>query len=80
LKLISNSFKISKDLIEKAVILRYSHQYTNNTELNSEIMNDRLVEYAKLLAEQGCFLTAYNYIKDKNDVSLIQFSDYLEPL
>ncbi len=31
-------------------------------------LNSKLVEYAKLLADQGCFLNAYNYIKDSNDV------------
>jgi hypothetical protein len=30
----------------------------------------KLIEYAKLLADQGCFLNAFNYLKDLNDVKL----------
>ena len=48
-------------------MLRYSIKSLNNQNLT--LLNEKLIEYAKLLAEQGCFITAFNYLKDRNDVS-----------
>ena len=40
-------------------------------------LNSKLVKYAKLLADQGCFLNAYNYISDSNDHSILLMKDRL---
>jgi hypothetical protein len=47
-------------------MLRYSIKTVQNQNLT--LLNQKLIEYAKLLAEQGCFITAFNYLKDRNDV------------
>ncbi len=56
--------------------LKYSFQIANkNAKAQSAKMsskfNLKLAEYAKLLADQGCLLNAYNYINDLDDVNLI---------
>jgi hypothetical protein len=66
---------IIKDLIEKLMALKYSMQTdgAKNQQKYSQStfnkVNTKLAEYAKLLADQGCFLNAYSYINDLNDVS-----------
>lgn len=54
------------------MILQYSIQnvhreYRQANAKNS--LNKILAQYSKLLAEQGCYLSALNYIKDSTDVS-----------
>ena len=31
-------------------------------------LNSKIAKYAKLLTDQGCFLSAYSYINDSTDV------------
>jgi hypothetical protein len=51
------------------MISQYSIQHIHREQIkNSNSINKILVQYSKLLAEQGCFLTALNYIKETNDV------------
>ena len=63
-----------QDLVEKIMTLKYCFQNVH-PELNNELLqsmtklNSKLVEYAKLLADQGCFINAYSYLNDSNDVS-----------
>jgi protein transport protein SEC31 len=59
-----------QDLIEKVMVLRYSFPRQQNNERSFQKLNAKLIQYAKLLADQGCFLNAYNYIKDSNDESI----------
>ena len=62
------------------MILRYSLQNTHS-EATRKIdqtqsyvkLNRKLIEYAKLLADQGCFLNALSYVNDSNDVSSPEF-------
>lgn len=44
------------------------HSEINYTD-SMENINSKLMEYAKLLTDQGSFLNAYSYINDSNDVS-----------
>ena len=53
--------------------LKYSlqHVHSEGAKSNAESfskLNSNLAQYAKLLADQGCFLNAYSYINDSNDV------------
>ena len=58
-----------KDLIEKVMILQYSIKNIHREKVEeSSMFNKVLSQYSQLLAEQGCFLTALNYIKDSHDV------------
>jgi hypothetical protein len=67
-------FSYKKDLIEKITILQYSIRNIHGEKIEeSNSFNRILSQYSKLLAEQGCFLTALNYIKDSNDVIIIYF-------
>jgi hypothetical protein len=64
-----------QDLIEKIMILKCSLSGDKNKSF--EKLNKNLVKYAKLLADQGCFLNAYSYINDSNDSSLLVMKDRL---
>jgi hypothetical protein len=67
-------FSYKKDLIEKITILQYSIRNIHGEKIEeSNSFNRILSQYSKLLAEQGCFLTALNYIKDSHDVIIIYF-------
>lgn len=63
-----------QDLIEKAMILR-AQLLMQQRQVSLARLNNRLIEYAKLLADQGCFLNAYTYLKDSNDASLSLIKD-----
>lgn len=63
-----------QDLIEKAMILR-AQLLMQQRQVSLSRLNNRLIEYAKLLADQGCFLNAYTYLKDSNDASLSLIKD-----
>ena len=63
-----------QDLIEKAMILR-SQLSMQQRPVSLTKLNTRLIEYARLLADQGCFLNAYTYLKDSNDASLSLIKD-----
>jgi protein transport protein SEC31 len=71
-----------QDLIEKCMVLRYSYQNVHQ-DLSKKLeklhshskLNSKLVKYAKLLADQGSFLTAYSYVNDSNDSELIVMKD-----
>lgn len=73
-----------QDLIEKVMILRFNlmnyQQQSKTKQLPNHSMaklNSKLIEYAKLLADQGCFLNAYTYLKDSNEQSLLLIKDRL---
>jgi hypothetical protein len=66
------------------MVLRYSFQnyHPELTKRNDQMqsfakLNTKLVQYAKLLADQGCFLNAYSYINDSNDSSILVMKDRL---
>ena len=66
------------------MVLRYSFQnhHPELTRRNDQMqsfakLNTKLVQYAKLLADQGCFLNAYSYINDSNDSSVLVMKDRL---
>ena len=63
-----------QDLIEKIMILRCA---LSDKSQSFEKLNTNLVKYAKLLADQGCFLNAYSYINDSSDNSLLIMKDRL---
>ena len=65
-----------QDLIEKIMILKCGLR-DNDKNKSFEKLNSNLVKYAKLLADQGCFLNAYSYINDSNDSSLLLMKDRL---
>ena len=64
-------------MIEKVMILKFCF-HNVHPDLSKKLdqsqslhkLNSKLVKYAKLLADQGCFVNAYNYINDSNDVSV----------
>lgn len=64
-----------QDLIEKSMILRSQIVGQQRQNVSIAKLNARLVDYAKLLADQGCFLNAYNYLKDSTDQSLSLIKD-----
>jgi protein transport protein SEC31 len=71
-----------QDLIEKCMVLRYSYHNVHQ-DLSRKLeklhphskLNSKLVKYAKLLADQGSFLTAYSYVNDSSDTDLIVMKD-----
>ena len=66
------------DLIEKVMILRYSLASTKQQQTADHTkLYAKLIEYAKLLADQGCFLNAYTYLNDLNDHSILVMKDRL---
>ena len=77
-----------QDLVEKVMVLRQSREHmacaaaaaaSNSDHGGVSKLNAKLVQYAKLLADQGCFISAYNYINDSNDVTTTCF-ELCEPL
>ena len=73
---LASSSSSLQDLIEKIMLLKCSLGETSRSK-SFERLNSKLVEYAKLLADQGCFLNAYSYINDSNDSSLLVMKDRL---
>ena len=71
-----NSSSSLQDLIEKIMILKCGLRDGDKSR-SFEKLNTNLVKYAKLLADQGCFLNAYSYINDSNDSSLLLMKDRL---
>ena len=70
----SDSSTSLQDLIEKIMILKCT---LNDRTKSFDKLNAKLVKYAKLLADQGCFLNAYSYINDSNDSSILVMKDRL---
>lgn len=64
-----------QDLIEKAMILRAQLKSQQQRAVSMSKLNARLIQYARLLADQGCFLNAYVYLQDSNDPSLLLIKD-----
>ncbi|CAF0785032.1 unnamed protein product [Brachionus calyciflorus] len=70
-----------QDLVEKVMILKfcfknYHPELANKLDQNPKL-NSKLVKYAKLLADQGCFLNAYNYLGESSDQPVMLMKDRL---
>lgn len=71
-----------QDLVEKIMVLKYCFK-NYHPEISAQLdrsqslhkLNSKLVKYAKLLADQGCFLNAYSYLNDSNDSSILEMKD-----
>lgn len=78
----ANTSESLQDLVEKIMVLKYCFK-NYHPEISANVnhsqslhkLNSQLVKYAKLLADQGCFLNAYNYLNDSNDNSILEMKD-----
>lgn len=78
----ANTSESLQDLVEKIMVLKYCFK-NYHPEISAHLnhsqslhkLNSQLVKYAKLLADQGCFLNAYSYLNDSTDSSILEMKD-----
>jgi len=55
--------------MEKIMKIKYCHQKLSSSNKSFTKLNSKMVQYAKLLADQGSFVSAYNYLTNDETVS-----------
>ncbi|XP_035389249.1 protein transport protein Sec31A isoform X2 [Electrophorus electricus] len=63
-----------EDLVEKVMVLQKSVERLRSSEVTvkSSVLEDKLIQYARVLASQGSLETALSYLPEKSDKATVQ--------
>ncbi|CAL8099465.1 unnamed protein product [Orchesella dallaii] len=68
-----------QDLVEQVMILKKAaDMWGRDANLSGGSLAGKMIEYASILASQGCLDTALNYLKDSNDPSINALKERLQ--